>query len=83
MDQVILAGKKETVSLAIKNAERFRTDLLTRGVLLVPVVFGEAKQPKVEKKGFGSSPRAAVALPSIGVSSVIRIFINSFGIKFL
>ncbi|XP_017969677.1 PREDICTED: protein LOW PSII ACCUMULATION 1, chloroplastic [Theobroma cacao] len=63
---VILAGKKETVSLAIQKAERFRTELLRRGVLVVPVIWGEGGTPQVEKKGFGASPKAAVALPSIG-----------------
>ncbi|OMO63802.1 Tetratricopeptide-like helical [Corchorus capsularis] len=63
---VILAGKKESVSLAIQKAERFRTELLRRGVLLVPVIWGEGRTPQVEKKGFGVSPKAAAALPSIG-----------------
>lgn len=65
--QVILAGKKETVSLALRKAESFRTELLRRGVLLVPVIWGEGREPKVEKKGFGLQPKAAEALPSIGV----------------
>ncbi|KAE8692024.1 Protein LOW PSII ACCUMULATION 1 [Hibiscus syriacus] len=64
---VILSGKKETVSSAIQKAERFRTELLRRGVLLVPVIWGESKTPQVEKKGFGVSTKAdAAALPSIG-----------------
>lgn len=63
---VILAGQKETVSLAIQKAERFRTDLLRRGVLLVPVIWGEGRAPQVEKKGFGLAPKVAAALPSIG-----------------
>ncbi|KAI4326466.1 hypothetical protein MLD38_031779 [Melastoma candidum] len=64
---VILAGNKETVTSAMQKAERFRTELLRRGVLLVPVIWGEGKVIPVEKKGFGLSPRtAAAALPSIG-----------------
>ncbi|CAK9175299.1 unnamed protein product [Ilex paraguariensis] len=63
---VILAGKKESVSLAIQRAERFRTELLKRGILLVPVVWGEGRAPKIEKKGFGLPPKAAASLPSIG-----------------
>ncbi|KAF2591531.1 hypothetical protein F2Q70_00037918 [Brassica cretica] len=65
---VILAGKKETVALAMQKADRFRTELLRRGVLLVPVVWGERKTPEVEKKrGFGASSKtAATSLPSIG-----------------
>ncbi|THG14977.1 hypothetical protein TEA_025108 [Camellia sinensis var. sinensis] len=64
---VILAGKKETVSLAIQKAERFRTELLRRGVLLVPVIWGEgSKAPQMDKKGFGTSSKAAASLPSIG-----------------
>uniref|UniRef100_A0A2P2JXF0 Uncharacterized protein MANES_01G216900 n=1 Tax=Rhizophora mucronata TaxID=61149 RepID=A0A2P2JXF0_RHIMU len=64
---VILAGNKETVSLAIQKAERFRTELLRRGVLLVPVFWGEGRAPELEKKGFGVSPKASTARPSIGV----------------
>lgn len=63
---VIIAGKKETVTLALRKAERFRTDLLRRGVLLVPVIWGEGRETKIEKKGFGLQPKAAEALPSIG-----------------
>nr|XP_033512772.1 protein LOW PSII ACCUMULATION 1, chloroplastic isoform X2 [Nicotiana tomentosiformis] len=63
---VILAGKKETVSLAMRNAERFRSELLKRGVLLVPVIWGEGRETKIEKKGFGLPQKAAASLPSIG-----------------
>lgn len=63
---VILAGKKETVSLAIQKAERYRTELLRRGVLLVPVMWNENRAPKLEKKGFGLPKKAPGSLPSIG-----------------
>ncbi|CAH2039074.1 unnamed protein product [Thlaspi arvense] len=64
---VILAGKKESVTLAMQKADRFRTELLRRGVLLVPVVWGERKTPEIEKKkGFGASSKSATSLPSIG-----------------
>ncbi|BBH10428.1 tetratricopeptide repeat-containing protein [Prunus dulcis] len=63
---VILAGKKETVSLSIQQAARFRTELLRRGVLLVPVIWDEVRAPQIEKKGFGAPSKAAAALPSIG-----------------
>ncbi|XP_022983449.1 protein LOW PSII ACCUMULATION 1, chloroplastic [Cucurbita maxima] len=64
---VILAGKKETVSSAIQKAERFRTELLRRGVLLVPVIWREGREPRMEKKGFGApAPAGSAALPSIG-----------------
>ncbi|WCJ21348.1 Protein LOW PSII ACCUMULATION 1 chloroplastic [Euphorbia peplus] len=63
---VILAGKKENVTRAMQKAERFRTELLSRGALLVPVIWGEGREPEVQKKGFGASVKAAAALPSIG-----------------
>nr|CAD1830003.1 unnamed protein product [Ananas comosus var. bracteatus] len=63
---VILAGTKESVTRAIEKAERFRTELLKRGVLLVPVIFGSYKKAPVEKKGFGLPTKAATSLPSIG-----------------
>ncbi|KAI3749252.1 hypothetical protein L2E82_19859 [Cichorium intybus] len=62
---VILAGKKETVTLAIQKAERFRTDLLNRGVILVPVIWGE-RESQFEKRGFGAPKKAAASLPSVG-----------------
>lgn len=52
---------------AIEKAERFRTELLKRGVLLVPVIFGSYKKAPVEKKGFGLPTKPATFLPSIGV----------------
>lgn len=55
--------------MAIQKAERFRTDLIRRGVLLVPVIWGQGKAPQNEKKGFGIQSKAAAALPSIGVRS--------------
>ncbi|KAJ6798776.1 uncharacterized protein M6B38_210925 [Iris pallida] len=63
---VILAGDKETVSRAIGKAERFRTDLVKRGVLLIPVIWGSYKKVTIEKKGFGLPEKAAASLPSIG-----------------
>lgn len=61
-----MAGKKEVVSSAVRKAERYRTELLRRGVLLVPVIWGESSVPISEKKGFGTK-KAPASLPSIGV----------------
>ncbi|XP_051118822.1 protein LOW PSII ACCUMULATION 1, chloroplastic [Andrographis paniculata] len=63
---VILAGNKETVSAAMRKAERFRTELVKRGVILVPIVWGEGREKQAEKKGFGLSSKATASLPSIG-----------------
>lgn len=63
---VILAGKRESVSLAMQKAERFRTELLRRGVLLVPVIWGEGRAAPVAKKGFAVPQKAPASLPSIG-----------------
>ncbi|XP_073009789.1 protein LOW PSII ACCUMULATION 1, chloroplastic isoform X2 [Typha latifolia] len=63
---VILAGTKETVTRAIEKAERFRTELVKRGVLLIPVIFGANRKASIEKKGFGLPAKAAASLPSIG-----------------
>lgn len=62
-----MAGDKETVSAAMRKAERFRTELLRRGIILVPIIWGQGKEPQMEKKGFGLSSKAAASLPSIGV----------------
>lgn len=63
---VILAGKKETVSRAIQKCEKFRTELLERGVLLIPVIWDDKKKNNAMKKGFGVSTKVATSLPSIG-----------------
>lgn len=63
---VILAGKKETVTRAIDKAERFRTELLKRGVLIIPVYWGSGKQLPNKIKGFGIPTKASTSLPSIG-----------------
>ncbi|PWA92269.1 tetratricopeptide repeat (TPR)-containing protein [Artemisia annua] len=62
---VILAGNKESVTTAMQKAERFRLELLNRGVILVPVIWGE-KESQIEKRGFGGPKKAAAALPSVG-----------------
>nr|GEZ30999.1 protein low PSII accumulation 1, chloroplastic [Tanacetum cinerariifolium] len=62
---VILAGNKETVTMAMQKAERFRLELLNRGVILVPVIWGE-KESQIEKRGFGGTKKAAASLPSVG-----------------
>lgn len=62
-----MAGDKETVSRSMQKAERFRTELVKRGVLLVPVIWGALTKVPVDKKGFGLPMKAATPLPSIGV----------------
>ncbi|CAN6468347.1 unnamed protein product [Victoria cruziana] len=63
---VILAGDKETVNRAVEKAERFRTELLRRGVILIPVIWGSDKREPVERKGFGGPANASISLPSVG-----------------
>lgn len=65
----------------MRKAERFRTELLKRGVLLVPVIWGEGTAPQMEKKGFGSTSKTAATLPSIGVRfkySLIMFCLHSY-----
>ncbi|WOL15827.1 protein LOW PSII ACCUMULATION 1, chloroplastic [Canna indica] len=50
----------------MEKAERFRTELLKRGVLLIPVIWGDYKKAPIEKKGFGLPSKSASSLPSIG-----------------
>lgn len=52
---IILAGNKDAVTRAVQRAERFRTELLKRGALLVPLIWSNTKEESVKKKkGFGS-----------------------------
>lgn len=61
---------------ALQRADRFRTDLVRRGVLLVPVIWGEGTETKVKKKGFSPRPKAAKGLPSIGVRFDITMHLH-------
>ncbi|XP_078439772.1 tetratricopeptide repeat (TPR)-containing protein [Wolffia australiana] len=63
---IILAGKKESVARSMDKAERFRSELLLRGVLLVPIILGEGQRNPIEKKGFGAPSKASTPFPSIG-----------------
>ncbi|MCO5587219.1 hypothetical protein L7F22_041166 [Adiantum nelumboides] len=53
---IILAGNKDAVTRAVQRAERFRTELLKRGVLLVPLIWSITKEEVFgkKKKGFGN-----------------------------
>ncbi|CAL4956729.1 unnamed protein product [Urochloa decumbens] len=62
---VILAGSKESVTRAMQRAERYRTELLKRGVLLIPVIFGASQKDQAKPRGFGTR-RAAASVPSVG-----------------
>ncbi|KAK3164352.1 hypothetical protein QOZ80_1AG0016450 [Eleusine coracana subsp. coracana] len=62
---VILAGSKESVTRAMQRAERYRTELLKRGVLLIPVIFGASQKTQTKRKGFGNT-RPAASVPSVG-----------------
>lgn len=72
-EQVIVAGKKEAVTKALQEAQRYREDLLKRGVVVVPIVWsGADKVEPVKKRGFGSSDKPTPPLSSapapVGVS---------------
>ncbi|KAG0537680.1 hypothetical protein BDA96_03G169500 [Sorghum bicolor] len=62
---VILAGSKASVTRALQRAERYRTELLKRGVLLIPVIFGASQKDQTKPRGFGTR-RAAASVPSVG-----------------
>lgn len=62
---VILAGSKASVTKATQRAERYRTELLKRGVLLIPVIFGASEKAQTKPKGFGTT-RSAASVPSVG-----------------
>jgi hypothetical protein len=50
----------------MQRAERYQTELLKRGVLLIPVIFGVSQKDQTKPRGFGTR-RAAVSVPSVGV----------------
>ena len=62
--------------LAMQNADRFRTELLRRGVLLVPVVWGEGQAPQIEKKGFGHPQKQQLLFPPLGYDTRLPLFVH-------
>eukprot|EP01018_Ginkgo_biloba_P002679 Gb_01636 [translate_table: standard] len=63
---VILAGTKDAVTRAVERAEKFRNDLVKRGILLIPLVWSKERKDPVKKKGFGSLRKPALSSPSGG-----------------
>jgi hypothetical protein len=57
----------------MQRAERYRTELLKRGVLLIPVIFGASQKAQSKPRGFGSS-RSAASAPSVGVRLNLHVF---------
>lgn len=58
---VILAGAKDVVNRAVQRAEKFRNDLVKRGILLVPLVWSSKSKGPIRKKGFGSLQKRAIS----------------------
>ncbi|KAL3701975.1 hypothetical protein R1sor_019997 [Riccia sorocarpa] len=59
---VIVAGSKEAVAKTMQRAARFRDDLLKRGVLVIPIVWGSGQEdPNAKKRGFGSSQKQSTS----------------------
>jgi hypothetical protein len=56
----------------MQRAERYQTDLLKRGVLVIPVIFGASQKTQTKPKGFGNT-RPAASVPSVGVRQVLHI----------
>lgn len=60
MLQVIVAGSAERVEKSMKMADRYREDLLKRGVLVIPLVWSGQQGEPPKKKGFGSLQKPAM-----------------------
>lgn len=63
---VIVAGSKEVVAKALRQADKYREELLKRGVLLVPLVWTGTNEAPFKKKGFGGSQKPATTPIPIG-----------------
>jgi hypothetical protein len=71
--QVIVAGKTDAVTKAMQQAQRFREDLIKRGVVVIPIVWSSDSVAPVKKRGFGGVEKPpALASPTAGVSSLSR-----------
>jgi hypothetical protein len=63
---VIVAGSKEVVAKALRQADKYREELLKRGVLLVPLVWTGTNEAPLKKKGFGGLQKPATTPIPIG-----------------
>jgi hypothetical protein len=75
--QVIVAGSKEVVAKALRQADKYREELLKRGVLLVPLVWTGTNEAPFKKKGFGGSQKPATTPIPIGVSAHLLVIMAS------
>jgi hypothetical protein len=75
--QVIVAGSKEVVAKVLRQADKYREELLKRGVLLVPLVWTGTNETPFKKKGFGGSQKPATTPIPIGVSSHLLVIMAS------
>jgi hypothetical protein len=75
--QVIVAGSKEVVAKALRQADKYREELLKRGVLLVPLVWTGTNEAPLKKKGFGGLQKPATTPIPIGVSAHLLVIMSS------
>lgn len=71
-----MAGKRRSVTAALKRAERFRTELAQRGVILVPLIFGSYRD-RVFSREEDIRPTPATPIASAGVCPLIKRIANS------
>lgn len=77
-----MAGKKESVAKALKQAEGYRKQLVERGVVVVPLVLGDdwkaqAEAAAAKRKGFGGQAKAASPPPAgTGAETLVSLTVT-------
>lgn len=58
--QLILVGDSASLERTLKKAEKYRTELLARGILICPLAWGAGAEQMARKpKGFAPLPKKA------------------------
>lgn len=77
---MILAGSKASVTRALQRAERYRTELLKRGVLLIPVIFGASQKDQTKPGVLGQEELLHQFLPlGVTLKNVLNLLQQSHG----
>jgi hypothetical protein len=64
--QIILVGDQTSLERTLKKAEKYRNELLARGLLLCPLAWGAGVQQLARKpKGFAPAPKKKTPSPTL------------------
>eukprot|EP00958_Prasinococcus_capsulatus_P010327 scaffold1006_cov408-Prasinococcus_capsulatus_cf.AAC.20 len=73
---LIIAGPKSKVEEAMKGAERQRTKLLERGIIMIPIPFDQPAEDAPAQKGFGKGAPSETEVAAEVADEMVRGMLN-------